>query len=251
MTEPPSPEERSQRQASLTPVARGGLSDRVIHQLREHIAAGTWPLDHRLPAESALAKDLGVGRSTIREAVRVLAHIGLLEVRQGDGTYVRSQREIDAALQRRLMEAHLLEAYEVRRALEVEAARLAAQRRTNSDVVCLRELLERRKAAYTTSSQAYRKADIALHEQVVAATGNALLADLHRGLLQQSLAHAASNLDDIALITLEGPDSPEMRDLVHAIEIKDPEAAAAAAERRSDNVMRVLRFWLQVLVIQR
>jgi DNA-binding FadR family transcriptional regulator len=250
MSEPPSPEERSKRRSPLTPVARGGLSDRVIDQLREHIADGTWPLDHRLPGEAAMASDLGVGRSTIREAVRVLVHAGLLEVRQGDGTYVRSKREIDAALQRRLTEAHLLEAYEVRGALEVAAARLAAQRRTDADVLALRALLKHRDAAYTTSSQAYRKADIALHEQIVDATGNTLLADLYRSFLRQPRAGAASDFDDIAL-TLDCPDSPEMRDLVRAIEDEDPVAAAATAERRMDNSMRILRFWLQVVVVRR
>lgn len=250
MSDPLSRKERPQRRGSLTPVARGGLSEQVLAQLRGHIADGTWPLHHRLPPEDALARDLGVGRSTIREAVRVLVHTGLLEVRQGDGTYVRSQREIDAALARRLMDADLLEAYELRRALEVEAARLAAWRRTDADVVRLHELLEQRAAAYTTGSEAYRRADSALHERIVAVTGNTLLADLYGAFLQQSRGGAASDLDDVAL-TVEGPDSPEMHDLVRAIEAADPEAAAAAAERRMDNVMRVLRFWLQVVVIHR
>lgn len=245
MSERPAPGERSQPQGSLTPVARRGLTDRVIDQLRERIADGTWPLRHRLPAESALAKDLGVGRSTIREAVRVLVHAGLLEVRQGDGTYVRARREIDAALQRRVMGAQLLEAYEVRLALEVEAARLAAQHRSDADVVRLRELMQHRNAA---SWQDYRKADTALHDHIVNASGNSLLADLYQALLNPLRTGDASNIDDSEL-TRDDPDRPEMQDLLQAIENGDPDAAAEAAERHMKNVMGVLRFLLRVVIV--
>ncbi len=251
MSERPQPEDRPQPRVSLTPVARGGLTDRVIEQLRDRIADGTWPLHHRLPVESTLAKDLGVGRSTVREAVRVLVHAGLLEVRQGAGTYVRARREIDAALQRRVMGAHLLEAYEVRLGLEIEAARLAAQHRSDTDLVRLHELLKRRNAAYTTSSKEYRKADSALHEQIVNATGNSLLADLYQGFLKPlRAAVVASNLDDSEL-TRDDPDRPEMQDVVRAIVNGDPDAAAEAAGRHMDNVMSVLRFLLQVVIVRR
>jgi DNA-binding FadR family transcriptional regulator len=243
------PRRRAQPQPPLTPVFRGGLTDQVIDQMRARIADGTWPLQHRLPTETALAKELGVGRSTIREAVRVLAHAGLLEVRQGDGTYVRSRREIDAVLHRRVSEADLLEVYEVRAALEVQAARLAAQYRTDAEAVRLRELLTRRNAAYTANWHDYRQADLALREQIVDAAGNALLADLYRGLIK-TLRASKAGLDDSEL-TRDNPDRPEMDELVKAIENRDPRAAVRAAERHADNVMAVLRFLLQIMVTGR
>jgi DNA-binding FadR family transcriptional regulator len=243
------PRRRAQPQPPLTPVFRGGLTDQVIDQMRTRIVDGTWPLQHRLPTEAALAKELGVGRSTIREAVRVLAHAGLLEVRQGDGTYVRSRREIDAVLHRRVSEADLLEVYEVRAALEVQAARLAAQYRTDAEAVRLRELLTRRNAAYTANWHDYRQADLALREQIADAAGNALLADLYRGLIK-TLRASKAGLDDSEL-TRDNPDRPEMDELVQAIENRDPQAAVLAAERHAENVMAVLRFLLQVIVAGR
>lgn len=242
------PREAPEPRASLTPVGRGGLTDRVIDQLRRRIADGTWALHQRLPVEAALAKELGVGRSTIREAVRVLVHSGLLEVRQGDGTFVRSRREIDAALRRRVLGADLLEAFEVRRALEVEIARLAAQRRSDADVVRLRELAKYRAEVYEASWEDYRTADVALREHILVMAGNPLLADLYRGFVNPLRAALATHYDD-AELTRDDPDRPEMVDLVAAIEDRDPAAAAAAAERHMDNAMRILRLLLQVVVV--
>jgi DNA-binding FadR family transcriptional regulator len=231
----------------LTPVPRAGLTDRVIEQLRDRIGDGTWALRQRLPAEAALAAELGVGRSTIREAVRVLVHAGLLEVRQGDGTFVRSQREIDVALQRRVLRSDPLEVYQVRRALEIEAARLAAEHRSEADLVRLRELASVREAAYHADWAQYRKANAALRQQILQAAGNPLLADLYRGTVD-ALQQANSRYVDDAELTRDDPDRPETPELLDAIEKGDPQAAAAAAQRHMDNVLRVLRFVLQAIV---
>lgn len=80
--------------------------------------------------------------------------------------------------------------------------------------------------------------------------GNALLADLYRGLVDPLRAAMDTNFDDSDL-TRDDPDRPELPDLVRAIENRDPEAAAATAERHIDNAMRVLRFLLQVVVVHR
>jgi GntR family transcriptional repressor for pyruvate dehydrogenase complex len=76
-----------------------------------------------LPGEAELARRLGVGRSTVREAIRALAYAGLLETRQGSGTFVRSVTPVDG-WQAVLRRAAMLEVFEVRQALEVQAARL-------------------------------------------------------------------------------------------------------------------------------
>src|SRR5690349_18835715 len=124
----------------LTSPRRAGLVNQVIDQLRGAIVAGEWPVGRRIPNESVLVEELGVGRNTVREAVRALAHAGLLDVRQGDGTYVRATSEVSGAL-RRLCGAELRDVLQVRRALEVEGARLAATHRTAADVDEMRALL--------------------------------------------------------------------------------------------------------------
>src|SRR5580693_7176389 len=115
----------------LAGIRRGSLCDEVIAQLREQISSGSWPVGERIPPESELVERLQVGRGTVREAIKALAHSGLLEVRQGDGTYVTSRSELAGVLRRRMNSVTDLHVQEVRRALEVEGARLAARRRTD------------------------------------------------------------------------------------------------------------------------
>ena len=103
----------------LATTRRSGLVDEVIGQLRTVIAAGEWPVGERIPTEQELVALLGVGRNTVREAVRALSHGGLLDVRQGDGTYVRATSEVSGAI-RRLCGSELHEVLQVRRALEVD-----------------------------------------------------------------------------------------------------------------------------------
>ena len=71
---------------------RTSLADAAANSIRTEIAAGRWPIGSRIPIEPQLAQLLGVSRGTVREAVKTLVSRGLLEVRQGSGTYVRSGR---------------------------------------------------------------------------------------------------------------------------------------------------------------
>lgn len=70
---------------------RLSLVDSAVAELRSAVARGEWPVGERIPTEPRLSEQFGVGRNTVREAVRVLVHAGLLETRQGDGTYVRAR----------------------------------------------------------------------------------------------------------------------------------------------------------------
>ena len=79
----------------LQPTARVSLVDQAIEAITRLLAAGEWPVGHRIPPEPELAASLGVSRNTVREAVRALAHVGVLDVRRGDGTFVvRAVRDV-------------------------------------------------------------------------------------------------------------------------------------------------------------
>lgn len=152
----------------------------TIDQLRRQITDGTWLLGAKIPTEPQLVEALGVGRNTVREAVRALVHAGVLECRQGSGTYVVSTDELSGAVSRRLAVAERSDTIEVRRALEVEAARLAAVRRTPDDLVALDAGLARREAAWRSGRvDEFIEADAALHTLIVAAAHNAMLAELY------------------------------------------------------------------------
>jgi DNA-binding FadR family transcriptional regulator len=85
----------------------GGVTDDAIERIRERIASGTWGPGTRLPREADLAKQLGLSRNSLREAVRALSLARVLEVRRGDGTYV-SSLEADELLEPTLSATHLL-----------------------------------------------------------------------------------------------------------------------------------------------
>lgn len=164
--------------------ARTGLIDRTVDQLRASVIDGTWPVGSRIPTEADLAATLGVGRNTIREAVQSLVHSGLLVRRQGSGTYVLSDSELSVALGRQIEHVHQQHILEVRRSLEVEAARLAARRRTERDVITLRSLNEGRQNSFAVGDvDSMVTSDLALHRAIVAAARNPLLLDLYENLL--------------------------------------------------------------------
>lgn len=176
----------------LVTTHRTGLVDQVIDQLRGSVTSGEWPIDSRLPPESDLAEALGVGRNTVREAVRALAHSGILQVRQGDGTYVRATSEVSGAL-RRLCGSELRDVLQVRRCLEVEGARLAATARTEQDLAELRMLLERRDAHQREGRREdFIRADTEFHFAVVHCSHNPVLTELYRGLTEIVMASVAT-----------------------------------------------------------
>src|ERR1700756_2503610 len=120
-----------------------GVTEDAIETIRDLIATGQWGPGTRLPRETDLAAQLGLSRNSLREAVRALSLARVLEVRQGDGTYV-SSLEAGELLQPTLSATNLLrgrtvlELFEVRRMLEPEAAAVAAQRVDASLAAALR-----------------------------------------------------------------------------------------------------------------
>lgn len=164
----------------LRNAARTPLVDQVIDQLRAQIASGEWPVGSRIPPEPDLVGQLGVGRNTLREAVRALAHLGLLESRQGAGTFVRADSELAGAVGRRLAHAELRDVLEVRRGFEVEAARLAARRRTDADLTALRAALAAREDAWESRDLGtFVEADARFHHAVAACAHNRILLELY------------------------------------------------------------------------
>ncbi|MGW3498863.1 FadR/GntR family transcriptional regulator [Streptomyces sp. NPDC001020] len=162
---------------------RSALSEQVIAELRTQITSGEWPVGSRIPTEPELVEQLGVARNTVREAVRALAHNGLLDIRQGSGTYVVATSELAGVMHRRFADADPNHIAELRSTLESGAAQLAAERRTERDLKQLDALLARREEAWASGdTEAFVTADATFHMAVVAASHNdamtAMYADL-------------------------------------------------------------------------
>ncbi|CAM5482854.1 FadR/GntR family transcriptional regulator [Streptomyces xanthochromogenes] len=211
---------------ALRTAGRQSLVDTVVDQLKAQLANGEWAVDDRIPTEHELAEQLAVGRNTVREAVRVLVHAGLLESRQGNGTFVRSTADPSAVLQG-IRAADTLDVLELRVALEAEAARLAAERRDTADLVALRGALQTLREHGDRAADA----DMAFHLGVVRATHNPAFIEVYRFFSVQVHESLVTSLRDeemppIDLDTHEG--------LVDAIESGDP----AAAERAVRELLR-------------
>ncbi|HEV3153331.1 MAG TPA: FadR/GntR family transcriptional regulator [Candidatus Baltobacteraceae bacterium] len=165
-------------------VRRNGLADQVIAQIRSLIAEGTYRVGDRLPAEGELCELFGVGRSTIREAMRVLSNRGIVSVRHGDGTYVES-RTMRESLEERLSRAALADIYEARLLLESAIAELAARRRDAKDVAAMRKCLKQRaKAVRAGDVRGYAQADFAFHLAVATAAKNPALGGVYQSFVE-------------------------------------------------------------------
>ncbi|QIM19529.1 FadR family transcriptional regulator [Leucobacter coleopterorum] len=209
-------------------VVRRSLVDVVVDELKREIAEGTWSIGDRLPSEAELTSILGVSRASVREGVRSLVQLGLLETRQGDGTYLVATDPTQVALRRALQTADVREVIEVRRALDIVAARGAAANHTEQDLESLSEQLRLRKEAVAAhDAEAFADADVAFHLGVAAASGNRLLSDIYASFdttLRESIIDAS--------VLAEGKDPDPKKEherLYAAIVSGDPTAAQAAA----------------------
>ena len=163
----------------IVPLIKRSLVDQALEQLRLRITEGRWAIGERLPTEPELSAELGISRNTVREAMRVLAFSGLIEVRQGDGSYLRSMTDPLGAM-RALSHCTLEQAQETRQILEVEAIGLAAQRRTAQDLKRLRSALDASAELYHGDLEAYISADLVFHKHLVDAAHNPALSELYQ-----------------------------------------------------------------------
>ncbi|RMB84309.1 FadR/GntR family transcriptional regulator [Streptomyces shenzhenensis] len=219
---------------ALGPVRPSPLVEQAAARLREQIAAGHWPVGTRLPGETTLAGELGVGRSTVREALRALTGAGLVRPRQGAGVFVVATQPVED-WPTRLRRAAVTDVYEVRMAVEVHAARLAAARRTPEDVAAIGVALDGRRAAAAADDRAFVDADIAFHAAVVAAAHNPVLADLFAEftpVLREGLA-------DLLALTGQRVEDPATGHDAHAA------LARAIADGDAETAANVLRAELE------
>ena len=161
------------------------LTDEAIDKIKRMITSGELGPGDRLPREADLAERLGLSRNSLREAVRALSMINVLDVRQGDGTYVTSLHPallLDALSF--VVDFHrddtVLQFLEVRRILEPAATALAAERMPDADIEELRHLLDALDA--TPTVEALIANDLEFHRRIAAGAGNPVLCSLIDGL---------------------------------------------------------------------
>ncbi len=161
------------------------VTDEAIDKIKGMIVSGELRPGDRLPKEADLAERLGLSRSSLREAVKALSLIRVLDVRQGDGTYVTSlEPELLLDAMTFVVDFHrddtVLRFLEVRRILEPAATAMAAQHMTDDDIAGLRLLLD--KLDDDTDVEALVANDLEFHRRIAAGSGNPVLCSLIDGL---------------------------------------------------------------------
>jgi GntR family transcriptional regulator, transcriptional repressor for pyruvate dehydrogenase complex len=230
---------------------RPSLADELTEELLTRIIDGRYPPDSALPPEGDLAREAGMSRLTVREAVKTLRAKNVVRVERGRGTYVNPVDQwtalealVRATVHRestagRTLPERLIEA---RRIVEVGAAELAADRRTDEDTARLEAQLAEMSAADEAGDvDAFVAADLAFHETVLHAAGNGLIAALLDPLsrLLVPARRQTSEFDDIRRHALEYHTA-----ILEAIQARDPEQARRAMHDHIDQTQEDLRVYV-------
>ena len=156
---------------------RSATPTNALSQLKSFIESGNYTSGMVLPTERALAEKLGVGRPAIREAIKALTILDVLESRRGDGTYLKSANGLRSVWPAKLdlgsKDFNLLDLLEVRKMFEPKAAKLAAARATEShlrriEAQCIKVL-------ESSTWEEVEEHDLLLHTAIIEATGNPIL----------------------------------------------------------------------------
>lgn len=205
------------------------LSDAVVQRLTQHIVQKALMPGDALPSESEIGRQFGVSKPVVREAVRKLAALGIVEIKQGKPSTVGHlapepvRRMLQFALH--INPKGLKEAVELRRALETEAAVLAASVISDEEVARLRTVLETMEANLD-NHDAWVNADVEFHQLIANFSGNSLIAFMIAALSDSmreiiSTLHAQTNVRDRGALKRHAS-------VVEALASRDPERAAIA-----------------------
>lgn len=227
------------------------LSEQVARRLIAEIRSGRLAPQDKLPTEALLVQQFGVSRTVIREAVSQLKSLGLVTSRQGSGMYVRPQANFEPLsfnADHSASRDAVIQITEVRRAVEAEAARLAAERRTSKDITQIRKALRAIELAVKSGRDGVEE-DVAFHRCIAQAASNPYLLQTLEYLSQYlregtrvTRANEARRADFAQQVMLEH------QAIVAAIEQSDSRGALKAATTHMQNASRRLQsadpeFW--------
>ncbi len=229
--------------ASITPLNRTNLADDIAQRLRAFIRDQSLKAGDRLPAIAALATSFGVGAPTVREALKTLEAVGIVDIRHGSGTFVG--RADDALVisnpvflgtaSKRL----LLDLVAARRPIEVLSAQLAAQHATRTHLRELGQLLARAEA-HISDDTILNETNLAFHRQIAASSGNTVVRQLLEVLTNTFAAEQRMILN---IQDRRQEDHDEHRGILFALEQHNAALAARRMAAHLANVERMIRRW--------
>jgi GntR family transcriptional repressor for pyruvate dehydrogenase complex len=232
--------------AAMQTAPRAKLSARIVDTLREDLMAGAILPGHKLPTESQLTAQFGVSRTVVREAIAALAADGLVEARQGSGVF--ATRHLTSTLGAMASEmgrrvSSALNVLEVRLAIEVESAALAAQRHNPAQEAAIQE-------AFFEFERLLRideptgAADLAFHRAIAAATGNPSYLDVLDALGRKAIPCDVTSPDTTEFVQDREYQARLQREhlaILNAISARDSDAAREAMRLHLTNSQKRYR----------
>lgn len=212
-------------------IAQKRIYMQILEQIKDNVVSGQLKSGDRLPSERQLAEQLSVSRATVREAIRALEMVGLIHCRQGEGNFIAEDFNNTLTQPLSIMfwlsDSKVMEIHELRRSLETEAAKLAAQNATGDDILRLEEIC----AAIESESNQEKSAalDKKLHDAIAQCSGNALIKDV----LSSAATLIEALIKDMRVLILMNDDSAnainiQHRQIVATIRNHTPDKAARA-----------------------
>lgn len=224
----------------LRPIEHTRVSEEAVDQIVDLIRNRQLTPGDRLPGERQLVKDLGISRTSVREALRSLEGMGLIEVRAGVGAFVKHpiSEFVNGALPPRLLidRETLKKLYQLREIIETGAVAIAARTATDEDLNTIRQALEQMEACYADDDlDGMVDADIELHRTILVATGNEILVRVMDNIadLQKEMRRASLSIHEGVPLTIAGH-----RAILEALAERDPDKARQAMQEHLKTVTK-------------
>lgn len=230
---------------NLKPIKPKRISDQVFEQIRELIYKGEFKPGQQILPERELAQSMAVSRTSVRNAINKLVTMGLLEHRQGQGTFVSSPERREGNPLAAVMatdEATLDDLLEVRMGLECNAAKLAAQRATETDIIAIKKSLVEMEEDLITTDKIGTGPDAAFHMAVTFSTKNPVLIHLMRNFydflfigIKKNLTHMYMDREALEDVIVHH------KEIFAAIERRAPQDAFDAMQKHINYVQAYFR----------
>ena len=224
------------------------IYEQIADQLQERIEQGGWRSGDKLPSTKELSEQFQVGRSTMREALSALKAKGLIEIRQGEGCFVRELTPQELELPGLLLPGResVLELLEARKALEIANSAIAAVKHTEADLQAFEELLSSMKAHLGDEAEG-EAADIRFHKLLAEATHNSIMVRLLDSISSQmeTAIRETRRLQLYSNAEVSHRLWDEHQAIYNAVAKRDPLGAEQAMRTHLDHVEQVLRAYIK------
>lgn len=224
----------------MNPIEKVSMTDQVVNVLLQHIKENDYQIGDKLPSENELCKQLQVGRSTIREALRIIQARGYIQIIHGRGAYISSIASDNLSPVNWIANNtyKLKDIYSIRRAIEVLAVRMAATKRSDKELLELTQIhagivscCESKPISSVEQVQKLAMLDEAFHTKICESSHNPLIASIMKPIAESLRTY---RLNSFSIIENQEHVVEPHQKILDAIRLCHPEAACVAMEKHLD-----------------